>query len=65
MTIVDIYVGIGGIIERNSHLWFHEHEADGHHRCLVVVLVDDGQPVVAAHLQAAAFVGDGQRVVGV
>ena len=65
VAVVDIDVGIGGDVEGNAHQGLHEHEADGHHGRLVVVLVDDGQPVVAAHFQSAAFVGYGQGVVGV
>ena len=63
VAAVDVEVGIGGIAKADAHQRLHNHEACHEHGLLAVVLVDDGEPVVAAHLQAAVGVGNLQVVV--
>ena len=65
VRLVDVDIGIGVNHHRNTHLGVNHHEADSEHRLVVVVVIVDGEAVVATHLQTTVLVGDGQSVVGV
>ena len=65
VALVMVELGIGGDTQSHVHQRLsHAKLRHGHH-AVVVVLVDDAQPVVAAHLQPLLVVGYGQPVVGV
>ena len=65
MGIVDIDIGVRGNRHLHAHQGFHNHEAGSEHRLIIVILVHHGQLVVPAEFDAAPFVGNLQRVVGV
>ena len=60
-----VNVGIGGGLQSYVHQRVQHEELHLEHLLVVLVLVDDRQPVVAAQLQAALVVGNAEVVVGV
>ncbi len=65
VTLVRVYIGIGGGAHAELHVLLGNHKLGHQHLAVVIVLIKHMQAVVAAHLKAAAVVGQLQLVVGV
>ena len=63
MLLVGVNVGIGRCCKLHSHGIFIHHETSGEHGAVVIVLIINGELVVAAHFQSAMFIGNGQPVM--
>ena len=63
VTVIMVYIGIGRHIQTYAHQWFHHIELHLQHLFVVQVFVNDGQTIVATHLQPAPVVRYCQPVV--
>ena len=65
MSTVDIDVSIGCNVHANAHLGLDNHEAHLQHLFVIIVLIVDGNTIVAANLQPTFGIGNLQMIMGV
>ena len=65
VALVEVYIRVGRHTQPNVHQRLCHHELYTQYLLIVLILIDDMQTVVAAHLQPTTVVGNLQPIVGI